>query len=205
MTNIAGLILAGGLARRMGGGDKGLLRLGGRSILSRVIETIRPQVSVLALNANGDPSRFQDLGLPVLPDVIEGFPGPLAGVLTGLEWARTCLPDADFLLTVPCDTPFLPADLAVRLSEACSQEKAEMARACSGGQDHPVAGLWPLGLADDLRRALVEEDIRKIERFTQRYRLAKVVFAADAVDPFFNVNTPEDVTLAEKALTAARP
>ncbi len=189
----------------MGGGDKGLMQLGGRSILSRVVEVIRPQVASLALNANGDPARFQEFALPVLPDRIEGFLGPLAGVLTGLEWAQTEIPEARFLLTVPCDTPFLPADLAARLLAQCSQEKADMARACSGGQDHPVAGLWPLALAGDLRRALVEEDIRKIERFTQRYRLAKVAFEAAPADPFFNVNTPEDAALAEEILRRVRP
>ena len=191
---VAGVLLAGGLARRMGGGDKCLLELRGRPMLAHGIDRLGPQVTALAINANGDPARFQAFGLPVLPDIVEGFAGPLAGVLTGMVWARAQLPEATWLVTAATDTPFFPIDLVERLHAAAGD--AEVAFAASGGRTHPVFGLWRLTLIDDLRRALTLEDERKIDRFAARYRVAEVDFPFRPFDPFFNVNRPEDLAEA---------
>ncbi|MGI9499320.1 MAG: molybdenum cofactor guanylyltransferase MobA [Geminicoccaceae bacterium] len=195
-----GVLLAGGQARRMGGGDKCLRHLADRPILAHVIEKIRPQVDALVLNANGDPARFDGFGLEVLPDVIEGFAGPLAGVLTGMEWAAVHRPDCRWIVTVATDTPFLPADLVETMRAALRRDDAELACAVSNGRAHPVFGLWPVSLAPALRRAMVEEDIRKVDRFTERYRLAEAVFPVEPHDPFFNTNRPEDLDEAERLL-----
>ncbi|HEY0832484.1 MAG TPA: molybdenum cofactor guanylyltransferase MobA [Azospirillum sp.] len=197
---IAGVLLAGGLSRRMGGGDKNLRLLGGRPILDRIIDAARPQVGPLILNANGDPDRFAAYGLPVVPDVVEGYAGPLAGVLTGLEWARANAPGCRWLASFATDAPFLPRDLVARLVGAVEEEGADLACARSGGQDHPVFGLWPLRLADDLRRAMVEEGVRKVDAWTGRYRLAIADFPIAPIDPFFNTNRPEDLEEAERLL-----
>ncbi|WP_029007823.1 molybdenum cofactor guanylyltransferase MobA [Azospirillum halopraeferens] len=197
---IAGVLLAGGLSRRMGGGDKTLRRLGGRSVLERVIDAVRPQVGALVLNANGDPQRFAAFDLPVVPDVVEGYAGPLAGVLTGMEWARARAPEARWVASFATDAPFLPRDLVARLVRAVEAEGADLACARSGGRDHPVFGLWPVRLADDLRRAMVEEEVRKVDVWTGRYRLAVAAFDTDPVDPFFNTNRPEDLEEAERLL-----
>jgi molybdenum cofactor guanylyltransferase len=196
----AGLLLAGGLARRMGGGDKGMKLLAGQSILQHIIGRVKDQVDVLALNANGDPSRFSDYGLMVLPDVIQGQPGPLAGVLTGLEWAQQSLPDCDYVATFPTDAPFLPTDLVDRLYAAMKTEGADMACARSNGRDHPVVGLWPVRLAGDLRQAMIDDDIRKVDRWTARHKLTVVDFPSDPIDPFFNANHPDDLAEAEALL-----
>ena len=197
MTEVIGCILAGGLARRMGGGDKGLIRLGGRLVLDHVLDRLKPQVSHVILNANGDPSRFAAYGLPVVPDSVEGFAGPLAGVLAGLEWARDHT-QAEWVATAATDTPFFPADFVTRMLAAIAVQGADVACAASGGRHHPVFGLWPVRLADDLRHALVDEDIRKVDVWTARHKLVAVEFAADPHDPFFNVNRPEDVEQAER-------
>ena len=199
---IAGIVLAGGLSRRMGGGDKALRTLGGRSILDRVIARAAPQVDILALNANGDPSRFAGTGLPVVPDSVEGFPGPLAGVLAGLEWTRDRDPECTHVASFACDAPFLPEDLVHRLWRALEEDDAEIASARSDGREHPVFALWPVVLADQLRSAVVEQEIRKVDVWTARYRLTHAEFAAAPVDPFFNVNRPEDIAEAEAALIA---
>ena len=197
---VVGLLLAGGLSRRMGGGDKNLRTLGGRTILERVIDTVRPQVSALVLNANGDPERFAAFGLPVAADVVEGYPGPLAGVLTGLEWAQVHAPDARWLATFATDAPFLPGDLVTQLLAAVAREGADLACARSDRQAHPVFGLWPMALAGELRRAVVEEGVRKVDAWTARYRLAVADFSTDPVDPFFNANRPEDLEEAERLM-----
>ncbi|WP_286192335.1 molybdenum cofactor guanylyltransferase MobA [Roseomonas genomospecies 6] len=199
---IAGVLLAGGLSRRMGGGDKSLRTLGGRSILERIVATARPQVGPLVLNANGDPARFAAFGLPVAADVVEGFAGPLAGVLTGMEWARANAPDCRWVASFATDAPFIPADLVARLMAAVEREGADLACARSDGQEHPVFGLWRVDLADDLRRAMVEEDMRKVDAWTARYRLAVADFATDPVDPFFNTNRPDDLAEAERLMAA---
>lgn len=199
---IAGVLLAGGLSRRMGGGDKSLRTLGGRSILERIVATVRPQVGPLVLNANGDPARFAAFGLPVAADVVEGFAGPLAGVLTGMEWARNNAPDCRWVASFATDAPFIPADLVARLMTAVEREGADLACARSDGQDHPVFGLWRVDLAGDLRRAMVEEEMRKVDAWTARYRLAVADFATDPVDPFFNTNRPDDLAEAERLMAA---
>lgn len=196
---VAGIVLAGGLSRRMGGGDKALRTLGGRTILDRVIARAAPQVDVLALNANGDPGRFAATGLAVVPDTVEGFPGPLAGVLAGLEWARG--EGCGHVATFACDAPFLPADLVSRLRRAVGENDADIASVRSDGREHPVFALWPVALTDALRSAVVEEGIRKVDVWTARYRLVHAAFETEPVDPFFNVNRPEDVEAAETALS----
>jgi molybdopterin-guanine dinucleotide biosynthesis protein A len=198
---IVGVLLAGGQSRRMGGGDKSLRLLGGKTILARVIERARPQVATLLLNANGDPARFAGYGLPVAADVVEGYAGPLAGVLTGMEWARAIVPDALWLASFATDAPFLPTDLVAQLAAAVADEGADMACASSAGQSHPVFGLWPIARADDLRRAMVEEGVRKVDVWTARYRLVTVDFPAEPIDPFFNTNRPEDLEEAARLLS----
>jgi molybdopterin-guanine dinucleotide biosynthesis protein A len=197
---VLGVLLAGGLSRRMGGGDKCLRPLGGRPILERIVARARPQTDGLLLNANGDPARFAAFGLPVAADVVEGFAGPLAGVLTGMEWAMAHRPDVAWIATIATDTPFLPLDLVARLRAAVVALGAELACAASLGQAHPVFGLWPVRLAGELRRALVDEDMRKIDAWTARYRLAVVDFPAGHLDPFFNTNAPSDLAEAERIL-----
>jgi molybdopterin-guanine dinucleotide biosynthesis protein A len=201
--NIAGVLLAGGLARRMGGGDKPLRTIGGRTILELVIERLRPQVAALVLNANGDPSRFAAYGLPVVPDSVPGNPGPLAGVLAGLDWAAEHRPDCPIVVSVATDAPFLPTDLVARMEAQMAVEGADLACAAAGGQPHPVIGLWPVRLRGDLRHALVEEGIRKVDVWTARYRLATVTFTDQPVDPFFNANRPEDLDAAAALLGKA--
>lgn len=198
---IAGVLLAGGLSRRMGGGDKCLRMLGGRTVLDRVIERARPQVAELALNANGDPARFAGFGLPVITDSIEGFAGPLAGVLAGLDWAAAAVPGASHIASFATDAPFLPRDLVARLAQALAGGSHDLACAASAGRTHPVFGLWPLSLRQALRQAMTAEGIRKVDVWTARYRLAVVAFAAMPLDPFFNTNRPEDLAEAER-LTA---
>jgi molybdopterin-guanine dinucleotide biosynthesis protein A len=201
--NVAGVLLAGGLARRMGGGDKPLRTIAGRSLLDLVIKRMQPQVAALVLNANGDPARFAAYGLPVAADSIPDYAGPLAGVLAGLDWAAEHRPDCPMMVSVPTDAPFLPRDLVARLVAALQAEAADLACAASGGQAHPVIGLWPVRLRQDLRRALVDEGIRKVDVWTARYRLATVAFSDQPIDPFFNANRLEDLETAA-ALLAAR-
>lgn len=198
---VVGILLAGGLARRMGGGDKCLRLLGGQTILSRIIAIISPQVELLALNANGDPDRFASYGLPVVPDTIEGSAGPLAGVLAGMDWAAKYHPDCPWVMTAPTDAPFLPKSLVVRMRRAVSEEGAEMACAASGGRTNPVCGLWPVRLREALRYAMTEEDIRKVDVWTGRYSLSVIEFPTEPFDPFFNTNRPEDLVRAESFLS----
>ena len=193
-----GVLLAGGLARRMGGGDKPMRTIGGRTILARVIARLKPQCDGLILNANGDPARFAGFGLPVIPDSVKDFPGPLAGILAGLDWAATNRPDVQWLLSAAADCPFLPRDLVARLHQARAAENAQLAVAASDGQSHPVIGLWSVALRAELRHALVVEDIRKIDRWTARYRLATVTWPTTPLDPFFNANTMDDIAEAER-------
>ena len=200
---VLGVILAGGLARRMGGGDKTLRTVGGRTILAHVVERFRPQCA-LVINANGDPSRFSAYGLPVIADSVPDFAGPLAGVLAALDHAAAQAPAVTDVVTVAADTPFLPRDLVPRLLGGRAAEGAALACAGSGGRAHPVVGLWPVALRDNLRRALVSEGERKIDRFTARYRLALVEWSTEPVDPFFNANEPADLDLAEKLLPLVR-
>ncbi len=193
-----GLILAGGLARRMGGGDKIMLDVGGKKILERVLERLRPQCAAVILNANGDPARFAAAELAVVPDGVPGFAGPLAGILAGMDWAAAHRPDLSDVVSVPGDCPFLPRDLARRLKTARDAAGKPLACARSGDWRHPVVGLWPVALREDLRSALLGEGLRKIEVWTARHGVALATWPDRPVDPFFNVNTPEDAATAQR-------
>jgi len=198
MNDIPGVLLAGGLARRMGGGDKPMRTIGGRTILERVIARLSPQCDGLILNANGDPARFAAFGLPVVADGVAGFPGPLAGILAALDWAARNRPEVTHVLSAAADCPFLPRDLVARLEKARVEQGAALAVAASGGQTHPVIGLWKVNLRDELRHALIDEDVRKIDRWTARYPLATVSWPTTPLDPFFNANTVDDIADAER-------
>jgi molybdopterin-guanine dinucleotide biosynthesis protein A len=202
---IAGLILAGGLSRRMGGGDKCLIQVEGQSLLDRTIDRLRPQVGPMILNANGDPSRLADFTLPVVPDVIQGYAGPLVGILTGLEWLADHSLGVDWMVSVAADTPLFPENLVERLFAAVKAESADLAVAYTGSRSHPVFALWPTRLAAELRAAVVGEDIRKIEAWTDRYKVARVDWPTVPTDPFFNVNTPEDVVRLRMILNGTLP
>ena len=197
---IVGLLLAGGQSRRMGGGDKALRVIGGVPLLERVIERMRPQVETLVLNANGDPARFAGFGLPVVPDSVPDYAGPLAGLLAGLDWTAEHHPDCTHIVSVATDAPFLPRDLVSRLVRGMKKSSADLACAASGGQPHPVIGLWPVRLREDLRHAVADETVRKVDVWTARHRLATVPFPSEPIDPFFNANRPEDLATAEALL-----
>jgi molybdenum cofactor guanylyltransferase len=199
-----GLVLAGGLARRMGGGDKARIRVGGRTILARVLACLSPQCDRLIINANGDPARFADTGLPVVADSVPDFAGPLAGILAGLDWAAANAPQIEWTASVPGDCPFLPKNLLTKLHEARLAAGTPLACARSGEWRHPVVALWSVALREDLRRALVDENLHKIEIWTARHGVAIADWPTKPIDPFFNVNTPEDAARAE-ALAAQYP
>jgi molybdopterin-guanine dinucleotide biosynthesis protein A len=182
----------------MGGGDKPMRTIGGRTILDRVIARLVPQCDGLILNANGDPARFAAFGLPVIADTVEDFPGPLAGILAALDWTAANRPDVAWVLSAAADCPFLPRDLVQRLHQARVAQDAQLAVAASDGQSHPVIGLWSVSLREKLRHALVVEDIRKIDRWTARYKLATVTWPTEPLDPFFNANTMDDIAEAER-------
>lgn len=196
----AGVILAGGLATRMGGGDKGLLDLGGRRLIDHVLDRLRPQVSSVVLNANGDPARFAEFSVPVIADSIAGHAGPLAGVLAGLDWAASAGQTA--IVTVAADTPFFPIDLVSRLCEGAAIAGATIALAATpdperGQVQHPTFGLWPVALREDLRQAL-NGGLRKVVLWTDKHNATMVPFGNVQGDPFFNVNTPEDLETARR-------
>lgn len=193
-----GVVLAGGLARRMGGGDKARIRLGGVTILQRALARLGPQCSRLVINANGDATRFADTGLPVVADSVPDFAGPLAGILAGLDWASENAPQCDWVVSVPGDCPFLPDTLLRRLHEVRLAAGTPLACARSGERRHPVVGLWPVALRADLRAALVDEGLRKIELWTARHGVALADWPQTPFDPFFNVNTPQDAERAEQ-------
>ena len=193
MKQPLGVILAGGKATRMGGGDKGLLPLGEGTILDQVMTRLSPQVAGMALNANGDAERFAALGMPVLADSIEGHPGPLAGVLAGLDWAAG--QGAESIVTVAADTPFFPCDLVPRLQLAAEDMAHPLALAATPDGRQPTFGLWPVALRDDLRSAL-QEGLRKVVMWTDRHDGREAMFD-EAGEPFFNVNTPEDLEKAQ--------
>jgi len=182
----------------MGGGDKPMRTIAGKTILDRVIARLGPQCDGLILNANGDPARFASFHLPVIADGVADFPGPLAGILVGLDWMAANRPDVKWMLSAAGDCPFLPRDLVARLEQARAAKNAELAVAASGNQTHPVIGLWSVRLRDELRHALVVEGMRKIDRWTARYTLATVTWPATPLDPFFNANTVEDVAEADR-------
>jgi molybdopterin-guanine dinucleotide biosynthesis protein A len=193
-----GVILAGGLARRMGGGDKARIRIGNATILERVLSRFAPQCIRVIINANGDPARFADTGLAVVADGVPDFAGPLAGILAGLDWTASNASGCEWLASAPGDCPFLPKDLVARLHEARAAAGVPLACARSGEWRHPVAGRWPGWLRADLRHALLREGLRKIELWTERHGVAMANWADAPVDPFFNVNTPDDAARAEE-------
>ena len=200
MEDVAGVLLAGGQSRRMGGGDKCLLDLGGKTILERVIERINPQVESLVLSANGDISRFDQFGLPIVADAIPGFVGPLAGILAGLQWAKAKEAAYSWIVSIPTDTPFIPDNLVISLKKAAFDFNCDLTCAVSRGRKHPAVGIWPLTLIDQLESALVKEKIRKIDLWTSRYNLVEVKFENQTVDPFFNINNPDDLKEAERLI-----
>jgi len=198
-----GLVLAGGLARRMGGRDKALIRIGNETILARTLARLTPQVTGVVLNANGDPARFASVALPVVADSVPDFAGPLAGILAGLDWVAANRPETEWVVSVPGDCPFLPHDLVTKLHAARAAEATALACAHSGDWRHPVVGLWQVALREDLRRAITVDDLRKIEVWTARHGVALADWPTDPVDPFFNVNTPEDVAIATRLAASA--
>jgi molybdenum cofactor guanylyltransferase len=195
-----GLVLAGGLARRMGGGDKPLKTIGGLTILDRVLSRLRPQCTSVILNANGDPARFAATGLPVVADDVPDFAGPLAGILAGLDWAAANARGVEYVASAPGDCPFLPRGLVARLHQARQAENRPLACARSGEWRHPVVALWPVALRHNLREAVVGEGLRKIEVWTAQHGVALADWPTEPVDPFFNVNTPEDVAAADSVV-----
>ena len=197
LTNSVGfLLLAGGQSRRMGGGDKNLMLLGGKPLLQHVLDRIDIGNAPVLLNANGDAARYASFNLPVRADVVEGFAGPLAGILTGLEWAASAHPDVTHIISLATDAPFLPRDLPAGLMTGLTDAGVEIAQASSKNRRHPVFAIWPVALAADLRHALVDQDVRKIDDFTDRYRCAVVPFEGEP-DPFMNLNRPEDFAIAQ--------
>jgi molybdopterin-guanine dinucleotide biosynthesis protein A len=192
-----GVILAGGLSRRMGGSDKARLALGERTLTEHVAERLKPQCAGVILNANGDPSRFESMRLPVVPDNVAGHPGPLAGILAGLEWSAAHRPDIGWIVSAPADTPFIPGDLVLRLHQACRETGKPMACSASASRTHFAVGLWPVSLRYDLRRTLVDEGRRSVRDWLDRHGHAEASWPAEPQDPFFNINTPEDLHRAE--------
>ena len=193
-----GLVLAGGRASRMAGADKARVRIGGKTILERVLAALGPQCSRMILNANGDPGRFAETRLPVVADSVPGFPGPLAGILAGLDWTAEYAPEIEWIVSAPTDCPFLPLDLVERLHRARIEADSLLACASSAQRRHPVVGLWPVGLRSDLRHALLSDGVRKVENWAARYGVAVATWPAVPVDPFFNVNTAEDAAEANR-------
>jgi molybdopterin-guanine dinucleotide biosynthesis protein A len=182
----------------MGGGDKALIKVGGVSILDRVLERLRPACQPIVINANGAPARFAPYGLPVVPDSVPDFAGPLAGILAGLDWAAVHAPHTEWLMSVPGDCPFLPHDLLEKLDAARAAQGTPLACARSGEWRHPVVGLWRIDLREDLRHALTVEGLRKIEIWTARHGVAIANWPDQPFDPFFNVNTPADAVIADR-------
>ena len=209
---VTGVILAGGRSKRMGGGDKGLLELAGRPMLVHVVCRMRPQVEALIINANGDPGRFAPLGLPVVPDTIGGFVGPLAGLLAGMRWSAANAPTTRWIATAAGDAPLLPADLVAKMMRAVEGRPGAIALAQSHGELHPVIGLWPVALADDLEEQL-RAGVRKVLNWTDRHGTIAVPFPPIGVcgldiDPFFNANTPLELdqlrTMLAKTATSKK-
>ena len=204
---VTGVVLAGGQSRRMGGGDKGLLELAGKPMLGHVIDRLSPQVGRVAINANGEPSRFAPFELPIVADTVSGFVGPLAGVLAGMRWSAGNASAARWIVTVAGDAPMLPLDLVSRLAGAVAVRKSAIALARSAGEVHPVIGLWPVALADDLETAL-EAGVRKVLHWTDRHGRVEVDFPMTRigrieVDPFFNANTPQELDSLRAMLAKA--
>jgi molybdopterin-guanine dinucleotide biosynthesis protein A len=202
---VAGVVLAGGRSKRMGGGQKSLMEVGGVTLLERVKTRARPQVGTLMLNVNGDRTPFLRFGLPMMADSIEDFAGPLAGVLTALEWARDGMPDIEWVVSFPVDMPLIPMDLVKGLKNTIRNTGAEMACAVSGGRIHPVVGIWPVRVAAALRKALQDDGVRKVDDFTANYELAFAEWPGGEADPFVNVNTKADLEALGDRLAVKAP
>ncbi len=199
-TQVTGIILAGGRGRRMGGADKSFLSLAGRPLLAHVIARAKPQVDHLIINANADRARFEEFGLPVVPDCVPGFLGPLAGILAGLAWAKSHHPESEWLATFPNDSPFFPETLVARLIAAAREEKALVASAVSAGQHYPVFAVWSTAIRVTPKEIFEEKGLRRVDAGLALFPNTKVEFAVHDFDPFFNVNTPEDLAVAERLI-----
>ena len=197
MADTVGVILAGGQALRMGGGDKSLLMLGGETLLARAIARARPQVQDLIISANGDPERFAPFGLPVVADPVPGFLGPLAGILAGLEWMRANRPNARWLASFACDSPLFPTDRVEPLVTRAQQSKSLIAVAESNERTHPVFAVWSADIAETSESVLVKDGFRKVEDWIANFPHRSLSFSVDPVDPFLNINTPGQLTYAE--------
>ncbi len=189
----------------MAGADKASQMLGATPLIAHVLAALKPQCGALVINANGDEARFAALGMPVVSDDVPGFAGPLAGILAGLDYLAGHYPDLTYAASAATDTPFLPDDLVAKLHAARIAAKAEIAVARSDNIVHPTFALWPIDLRADLREALVDEDLRRVTTFFSRYRCAYTNWSAEPFDPFFNVNTLDDLRIAERILQTARP
>lgn len=205
--NILGVLLAGGLSRRMGGGDKGLMPLGGRPVMARAFDRLKAQTGDVIINANGDPNRFAGFSAPIVPDTINGFAGPLAGVLAGLRYAQKLDQAPSFIVTAAADTPFFPDNLVSAL-QSKAQDEATIVLATSNERRHPTFGLWPVNLANDLETWLENEKNRKVLLWVDRHNWETADFKSSTVsdliiDPFFNINTPEDFATAQSILEGA--
>ncbi len=197
---IIGVILAGGLARRLGNIDKALVKIDATTLLDRAITNLEKQCSQIIINANGNPDRFESTNKPIVADTIEGHAGPLAGVLAAMQWVQQNEPQTKWIATLPVDTPFAPDDFARKLLLETTKTNADMACTSSNGRHHPVVGLWPVDLADQLKQAMMKEDMRKVDLWTARYKLTIVDFEVGQYDPFFNINRPADIEKAEQIL-----
>lgn len=195
--SVVGIILAGGLAKRMGGGDKCLLPLAGKTLLQRTVERAQPQVEKLLLNANGSSLRFARNRLPVVPDLLPGNLGPLAGIHAGLSWIRKDAPSTEWLMSFASDTPFFPLDLVAQLLAAATTHNSQLAIANSRLRNHPVFALWHTSLLDNIEQQLTTGEVPRLQDWIKQQKMVEVSFTADAYDPFFNINTPQDLYAAE--------
>ncbi|HAI97144.1 MAG: molybdenum cofactor guanylyltransferase MobA [Cycloclasticus sp.] len=202
INGIVGAVLAGGLSRRMNKQNKSFIPLNGKPLIDYVIDTLSQQCDTIVINSNENDSRLASYNHPVVKDSLKGYLGPLAGILAVMEWTKQHLPDCKWIVTAPVDTPFLPEDLVSTLYQSHQKNQSALACACSNGRTHPVIGLWPVNLFGELRQALVNEDLRKIDLWTSRYSIAHPNFAYDVIDPFFNINCDKDLLEAESLLSS---
>ena len=208
-SSVLGTVLAGGLSRRMAGRDKGSLALAGRPLISHVLDRIGDQVSEVVINASEELDRFREYGLNIVPDIsgngeVEDFGGPLVGILSVLEWVPANRPAVSLVVTVPTDTPLLPLDFVDRARQVFDAEQAEFACAVSGERVHPVITLWSVELRHRLRSLVVDEGLRRADRLLEHFHVARVEYPARPIDPFFNINNPEDLAEGERLLAASR-
>jgi molybdopterin-guanine dinucleotide biosynthesis protein A len=201
---VVGVLLAGGKSSRMGGGDKCLLPLAGTPMLAHIIDRLRPQVSDLVLNANGDVSRFAAFGLPIVMDRLGGQIGPLAGVHAGIEWAIANRPGSRFVITAATDTPLFPTDLVARFLASLKGGEPKLLVARSEQGVHPVFGLWPMSLAAAIEKSLTS-GMRKVQAWVSEHQAEEIFFpngeiGGRKIDPFFNINRPKELAEAEVLL-----